>query len=136
MPKMITIAPVMVLCINLVTAGPSLAQTQSSPALTENQAATSLTKEQLAWQRIANGAVVIDTRTAREFAQGHLKDAINIPFDVIVAGVKQHNISKDQAIVVYCRSGQRSGRAEASLHAAGYQNLHNGGGYQALLQQQ
>ena len=136
MLKIITMAPMMVLFMNLVTVGPSLAQTQSSPALTANEATTSLTKEQLAWQRIANGAVVIDTRTAREFAQGHLENAINIPFDVIVAGVKQHNISKDQAIVVYCRSGRRSGRAEASLHAAGYQNLHNGGGYQTLLQQQ
>ena len=39
---------------------------------------------------------------------------------------------KDTPIVLYCRSGRRSGIAEDSLRALGYSNLINGGGYEAL----
>ncbi|WP_198939385.1 rhodanese-like domain-containing protein [Motiliproteus sp. MSK22-1] len=42
-------------------------------------------------------------------------------------------IRKDRQIVLYCRSGQRAGIAEAALRQAGYTNLLNGGGYSMLI---
>lgn len=85
---------------------------------------------------IANGAVVIDVRTPDEFAAGHLPNATNIPIqefaarigevDKLVAG----NHGKD--VVVYCRSGKRSGKAKSQLDAAGYTRVVNGGGYDGL----
>ena len=43
------------------------------------------------------------------------------------------HIDKDQLIVLYCRSGNRSGQTEAHLQAAGFTNLHNGGGLNEML---
>ncbi|QQX78784.1 rhodanese-like domain-containing protein [Shewanella sp. KX20019] len=90
---------------------------------------------QEAWQRIDAGALVVDVRTAEEFAQGHLPNAINIPFEQITTVFTQKKMDKDQAVVLYCRSGRRSGIANDALISAGYRNTYNGGGYQMLIQQ-
>jgi len=52
-------------------------------------------------------------RTPEEFAQGHLDNAINIPLNTVETGFA--DIAKDRSIVVYCRSGNRSGMAMESL---------------------
>lgn len=78
------------------------------------------------------GAVLIDVRTPEEFNGGHLKGAINIPHTEIVAGLKQRNIGPDQSIVLYCRSGNRSGVAAAQLQGVGYKYITNAGAYSAL----
>jgi phage shock protein E len=85
-----------------------------------------------AWEFIEQGAVVIDVRTAEEFAAGHLEGATNIPFEDIVTGVGQLKLAKDSKILLYCRSGRRSGIAQESLIAAGYSGTLNGGGYDTL----
>lgn len=90
---------------------------------------------QQAWQKIDAGALVVDVRTAEEFAQGHLPNAINIPFEQITTVFADKKIAKDQAVVLYCRSGRRSGIANDALISAGYSNTYNGGGYQMLIQQ-
>ena len=89
-------------------------------------------RERQAWQLIDQGALIIDARTAQEYAQGHLAGAINIPFDVAVSQFKALEIRKDRSVVLYCRSGNRSGKALAALKNAGYKVLHNGGGYNDL----
>ena len=55
-----------------------------------------------------DGAVVIDVRTQGEYNQGHLKDAVLIPYDVIKGRINEYVKDKNQKIVVYCRSGRRS----------------------------
>lgn len=90
-------------------------------------------REQIAWQNIEKGALIIDARTAKEYAGGHISGAINIPFDVAVKQFKSLRIAKDRQVVLYCRSGNRSGKALASLEKAGYTNLHNGGGFNGLM---
>lgn len=85
-----------------------------------------------AWNKIDSGALIVDVRTAEEFAAGHLKNAINIPFQSITIGLEKLNISKDKSIVVYCRSGSRSGVANDTLIKEGYSNTYNGGGYKKL----
>lgn len=90
-------------------------------------------REQVGWQRIESGALIIDVRTAQEYAQGHIKGAVNVPFDVAVAQFKALEIRKDRNIVLYCRSGNRSGKAFNSLKAAGYSKLHNGGGFDGMI---
>ena len=90
-------------------------------------------REQLGWQMIDKGALIIDVRTAQEYAQGHIKGAVNVPFDVAVKQFKALEIRKDRDIVLYCRSGNRSGKAFNSLKAAGYNKLHNGGGFDGMM---
>ena len=77
--------------------------------------------------------VVIDVRTPQEFATGHIEGAINIPYDTIRPGLPAlAKIGKDENILLYCRSGRRSGIAMQSLGQLGYRNLQNGGGLDAL----
>jgi hypothetical protein len=59
---------------------------------------------------IAPGAVIIDVRTPEEFTSGHYPGAINIPYDRIVEGLSARSIPRDTALVLYCRSGNRSGK--------------------------
>jgi phage shock protein E len=76
---------------------------------------------------------LIDVRTPQEFAEGHIRKAVNI--DVQSADFEaraQALISKDKPIAVYCRSGKRSQRAAASLSDMGYKVIYDlKGGYLA-----
>ena len=74
-----------------------------------------------------NNPRLIDVRTAEEYNEGHLDGAENIPYDVIVnPGVTEiDSILKDTPIVVYCKSGNRSGQAYNSLKMAGYKNVYD-----------
>ncbi|MEC4725973.1 rhodanese-like domain-containing protein [Shewanella sp. D64] len=101
-----------------------LSVSQSSLAGDENP--------QIAWDKIDSGALIVDVRTAEEFAAGHLKNAINIPFQSIKMGLEKLHIDKDRSIVLYCRSGRRSGVANETLVKNGYSNTYNGGGYERL----
>ena len=77
-----------------------------------------------------NNPVLIDVRTAEEYNEGHLDGAINIPYDVIVSpGVTTMDsiIPDETPIVVYCKSGNRSGQAYNSLKMAGYKNVYDMG---------
>ncbi len=69
--------------------------------------------------------VVIDVRTPAEFAEGHVEGAVNIPFDTILKGVDQHDIKKDDDLVLYCRSGRRAGIALDNLKTAGFEKVIN-----------
>jgi len=73
-------------------------------------------------------AVWIDVRTPDEYAQGHLEQALLIPFDGIEAGVARLKLPKDAPIYLYCAVGGRAGQAKARLDAVGYTNVTNAGG--------
>lgn len=88
----------------------------------------------VAWTKMNAGAMVIDVRTAEEFAAGHLEDAINIPFEEIAVEFKKRGIAKDTPVVLYCRSGRRSGIAFDTLVSEGYTKSYNGGGFETLSQ--
>jgi len=91
------------------------------------------TREQVAWEKIKAGALIVDTRTASEYNEKSLPNAINIPYQNIVMAFKSREIPKDRVVVFYDRSGNRSAKALFSLRVHGYKNLHNGGGLEALL---
>ena len=77
--------------------------------------------------------VWIDVRSAEEFNAGHLQDAVNIPHDKIIEGVKALGSDKDAPINLYCRSGRRAEAALTELKNAGYTNVTNHGGYEDLV---
>ena len=82
---------------------------------------------------IPPNAVIVDVRTAGEFASGHFPGAINIPHDRIVEGLTASSVPPSTPLVLYCRSGNRSGTAEATLRSAGFSQLQNGGDLHTLL---
>ncbi|WP_396587103.1 rhodanese-like domain-containing protein [Bermanella sp. R86510] len=73
----------------------------------------------------AQQAVLLDVRTAEEFNQEHAYSAILIPHDEIADKAPTTLTDKDQPIKVYCRSGNRAGKAVKSLKALGYSNVEN-----------
>jgi rhodanese-related sulfurtransferase len=70
-------------------------------------------------QLVASGARLVDVRTPGEFAAGHIPGAINIPVQQLESRLGELE-PKDTAIVVYCRSGSRSGNAAGMLKNAGF----------------
>lgn len=77
---------------------------------------------------LAQDAVWIDVRSAGEYAQGHLDGAALIPHDDIETGIQTLQVDKDTPILLYCRSGNRAGKAMERLRALGYTNVTNLGG--------
>ncbi|MDH4569647.1 rhodanese-like domain-containing protein [Pseudomonas sp. BN414] len=74
-------------------------------------------------------AVLIDVRTPEEVAGGAIPGAHNIGYEEIAQKIAEVAPDKDTPIVLYCRSGRRSGIAQDSLKDLGYSRVINGGGY-------
>ena len=72
--------------------------------------------------------VVLDVRSAEEFAGGHLRDAKNIPLADLSARLGELDKSKGKTIVVVCQSGNRADKAVRQLAAAGFDALSLDGG--------
>lgn len=70
-----------------------------------------------------DGYIIVDVRTEDEFNEGHVVGAINIPYDEIDENTV---LDKDKTIVVYCKSGNRSGVAARTLSNLGYVVLNIG----------
>jgi rhodanese-related sulfurtransferase len=68
---------------------------------------------------IATGARMLDVRTSEEFSAGHVPNAVNIPVEQLLNRIKQVG-KKKKPVVVYCRSGNRSGNAVAMLRGRGF----------------
>jgi len=68
---------------------------------------------------------VIDVRTESEWNTGHLEGALHIEWQDILN--LSSDINKDEEIFLYCRSGNRSGKATKILLDAGYVNTKNAG---------
>ncbi len=73
---------------------------------------------------------IVDVRTPEEFADNHLKEAINIDFRDPSFETKIKALSKDQPYVLYCRSGNRSGQAERLMKSLGFKSVENLGSLQ------
>ena len=72
--------------------------------------------------------IILDVRTAEEFAEKHIPDAINIPNETIGTEEIPELPDKEQLILVYCRSGNRSKQASDKLVGLGYTNIVEFGG--------
>ena len=67
--------------------------------------------------------VILDVRTVGEFDEGHIMDAINIPVGEIADRLDE--LSKEDDLLVYCRTGNRSGSAVSILSDAGYTKVYH-----------
>ena len=65
-----------------------------------------------------NEYIIVDVRTKEEYSSGHIKDAINIPYDEIN---EETELDKTKLIFVYCKSGNRSKYAYEILKKLGYE---------------
>lgn len=102
---------------------PLLASTAQAGDIDQAAALTQLAKP---------GTLLIDVRSADEFASGALPGAHNISHEQIAEQISRLAPDKSAPIVLYCRSGRRSGLAQDSLQALGYQQVINAGGIDSL----
>jgi rhodanese-related sulfurtransferase len=78
---------------------------------------------QLLSEQKAAKPLVLDVRTPGEFSAGHVPCAINIPHDQLATRLAELPSSRDEPVVVYCRSGRRAALAEDVLRQNGYSNV-------------
>ena len=72
--------------------------------------------------------IILDVRTAQEYSEKHIPGAINIPNETIGTEDIPELPDKEQLILVYCRSGNRSKQASEKLVKLGYTNIIEFGG--------
>ena len=79
---------------------------------------------------VADGedAVILDVRSAEDYAAGHVQGAINVPYGVDVA-VALDKIPTDKTVYVYCYSGQTASQTVLLLNLAGKQAVNVSGGF-------
>ena len=77
------------------------------------------------------GYIILDVRTDSEFKAGHIPGAVNYPNEAISTADIPELPDKQQLILVYCRSGNRSKQASAKLAKLGYTNVIEFGGINA-----
>ncbi len=84
--------------------------------------------EAVAMMEEESNYVILDVRTAQEYQDKHIPDAINVPNETIDTEEIPELPDKEQLILVYCRSGNRSKKAAGKLAALGYINIVEFGG--------
>lgn len=83
-----------------------------------------------------NKLTVLDVRRFNEFAEGHIKNAINLPLSEMVDVAQIAQLEEDQNIYIHCGSGYRSVIAASLLKRQGYNNLRNvSGGWEKIKAQ-
>lgn len=96
----------------------------SSPKSAEIQTNSTEKKEFSVKDEVAKGALMVDVRTPEEFASGSVKGAINIPLNEVESRINE--FKGKPGVVVFCRSGNRSGQAKKILESNGIKNVING----------
>jgi rhodanese-related sulfurtransferase len=84
--------------------------------------------EAIAMMEAESDYIILDVRTPEEFSEKHIPAAINIANETIGSEEIPELPDKDQLILVYCRSGNRSKQASEKLVALGYTNIVEFGG--------
>jgi len=80
--------------------------------------------------------VVLDVRKPTEFADGHVKDAVNIPLNDLIDPLNMATLEEEQNIYVHCQGGYRSMIASSLLKRQGFHNLRNVlGGWNKIKEQ-
>ena len=68
---------------------------------------------------------ILDVRTAKEFADGHVAEAVNIDVNQADFAQKIDQLDRSKTYIVYCRSGRRSSKAVGIMATKGFKNLYN-----------
>lgn len=81
-----------------------------------------------ATEMMLEDVIILDVRTQAEYDEGHIPNALLLPNSEINSRAEKVLPNKEQAILVYCRSGRRSEQAVKALVKLGYMNVYDFGG--------
>ena len=79
---------------------------------------------------LQEGAVVVDVRSKEEYLEGHIRNSLNIPLDVLNRNIAK--LDKESVIITVCQSGIRSRSAANFLKEIGFSRVYNGGSWHNL----
>ena len=71
------------------------------------------------------GGIVLDVCESKEYQQGHIRSAINIPLANLAARTAELEKHKGKPVIVSCQSGQRSLRAAGMLRKQGFETVYS-----------
>jgi phage shock protein E len=77
---------------------------------------------------VPDSATIIDVRTPEEYAEGHLEGAVNLDVQSGRFEEELEGLDPDAGYVVYCRTGNRSAAAVATMEASGFTDVTDLGG--------
>ena len=112
-----------ILICSLLFTGCAAAPAPSYRQISMSEAVTMLEQE--------SNYILLDVRTEEEYRTGHIPGAICIPNETIHSDPIPRLPDKNQLILVYCRSGNRSKQASQKLADLGYTNVVEFGGIQS-----
>lgn len=101
---------------------------QKAKELKENMYETVTPKEVMKKREEKQDFILLDVRTKEEYEEGHIKDSILLPVNELAQDIEKKVENKQQEIIVYCRSGNRSKQAVMLLLEIGYTNVKDLGG--------
>jgi rhodanese-related sulfurtransferase len=107
------------ICIGLLLAWSGAAGGQQHATVDKSAKQTSAEQLQQALGKNTR-ILVIDVRSAQEFATGHIPGAVNIPLEGLARKLEEMKVSKDTTLVTTCEHGGRSSRAALELEKLGY----------------
>ena len=110
-----------------------VARTTSDRAPSPAASDSGVVSPTVAREALADGGVSIDVRTSMEFAKGHLQGAQNINVEAIDFKERVSTLDPKASYVVYCASGRRAALAIDRMESAGFTDVVNAGGYDALI---
>lgn len=94
-----------------------------------------ITPEKAVENRIETEDIIIDVRTKGEYDNGSLKGAlVGYNYSSGELEEKLDSLDKSQTYYLYCASGNRSGKAARLMKEKGFENVHNLGGYNDLVE--
>ena len=84
----------------------------------------------MSFNLLADDKLVIDVRTLPEWKKNRIDNALLIEWQDLLTAVNEMDIKKNHEILLFCRSGNRSGKAKKILEENGYTNVKNLGSIQ------
>jgi rhodanese-related sulfurtransferase len=100
------------------------ANTEPRPASAEKGIAPGIVDGSAARKLVAAGVKVVDVRTPAEYAAGHVPGAVNIPFDELPQRHAELG-APSTPVLLYCRSGRRTGIATQTLRQKGFTTIYD-----------
>ncbi|MBS5949059.1 MAG: rhodanese-like domain-containing protein [Clostridium sp.] len=94
----------------------------------ESVKVSKITSEEAKEEMNNRDVIILDVRTEDEYNSGHIENSVLIPVDDLEDKAEELLVNKEQKILVYCRSGNRSKKAADLLVEMGYTNVYDLGG--------
>jgi phage shock protein E len=119
MTKWIAMAAILIAAGAAIFLSPRSRSEATTPQVRERPSYSGESRGPEAHRWVSQGALLVDVRTAEEYASGHIEGAVNVP----LVEIEKHSEKiedKTRPVVVYCTSGARSSKVTRILRELGY----------------